>query len=80
MSTTRPEWIPPPQRSILQVNLEQISLAHQKPNVLWKAIWENKRVTLDFQLWLRTPRHYSARMSVNRHPTTPWGVVYNIDE
>ena len=48
------------------------------PSVFVMTTWENKRGLLEFQVLPSTPCQSSASMAMERHPTVPEGVAYQL--
>ena len=79
-SPTSPTCWPLSQRSIGLVIWARISWALRTPNVFIRTTWAKTRGLFEFQLLPRTPRHSAAKIAVNRRPTAPEGVAYQLSD
>ena len=77
-SPTRPAWRPLSQSSICLVIRYKISLALRKPNVFVRTTWEKMRGLSEFQVLPSIPHHSAASMAMNRIPTAPEGLAYQL--
>ena len=62
------------------VILARISRARRTPNVFVITTLKKKRGISEFQILLRTSRHYAANIDVKRQPTAPEVVAYQISD
>ena len=61
-----------------RVILARIYWDRRTPNILVRTMWAKTRGLLEFQLLVRTPHHSAAKIALNRRPTAPEGVAYQL--
>ena len=79
-SPTRPACMPLSQRSSRRSILARIYLVLRVPSVLVNTTWANTRGLSEFYFWSSTPCHSIVKTALNRRPTFPGGVEYQLSD